>query len=71
MGFKAESRRLAISDIKPLKTVAASVKKTPKYGQIVASTGQVGIVELPVVAAGSLISAGSICFWTAICALKR
>jgi hypothetical protein len=53
MGFKAESRRLAISDIKPLKTVAASVKKTPKYSQLVASTGQVGIVEPPVVAAGS------------------
>jgi ParB-like chromosome segregation protein Spo0J len=50
MGFEAESRRLAISDIKPLKTVPASVKKTPKYAQIVASIGQVGIVEPPVVA---------------------
>lgn len=50
MGFEAESRRLAISDIKPLKAVAASVKKTPKYAQIVASIGQVGIVEPPVVA---------------------
>jgi ParB-like chromosome segregation protein Spo0J len=50
MGFEAGSRRIALSDIKPLKAVAASVKKTPKYAQIVASIGQVGIVEPPVVA---------------------
>lgn len=50
IGFEAESRRLAISDIKPLKVVAASVKKSPKYAQIVASIGQVGVVEPPVVA---------------------
>lgn len=50
MGFEAESRRIALSDIKPLKAVAVSVKKTPKYAQIVASIGQVGIVEPPVVA---------------------
>jgi ParB-like chromosome segregation protein Spo0J len=50
IGFEAGSRRLAISDIRCLKIVPASVKKTPKYAQIVASIGQVGIVEPPVVA---------------------
>jgi hypothetical protein len=49
MGFETESRRLDLSDIKPLKSVAVSLKKTAKYAQIVASIGQVGIVEPPVV----------------------
>ena len=49
MSFEAASRRLAITDIQPLKIVSAAVKKTPKYAQIVASIGQVGIVEPPVV----------------------
>lgn len=49
MGFEGASRRLAISDIQPLKIVSAAVKETPKYAQIVASIGQVGIVEPPVV----------------------
>ena len=49
MGFEAASRRLAIADILPLKIVSAAVKQTPKYAQIVASIGQVGIVEPPVV----------------------
>ena len=49
MAFEAASRRLAIADIQPLKIVAAAVKQTPKYAQIVASIGQVGIVEPPVV----------------------
>ena len=50
MGFEAASQRLAITDIQPLKMVSAAVKKTPKYAQIVASIGEVGIVEPPVVA---------------------
>lgn len=49
MAFEAASRRLAIADILPLKIVSAAVKQTPKYAQIVASIGQVGIVEPPVV----------------------
>jgi hypothetical protein len=49
MGFEGASRRLVITDIQPLKIVSAAVKKTPKYAQIVASIGQVGIVEPPVV----------------------
>jgi ParB-like chromosome segregation protein Spo0J len=50
MGFEAASRRLAISDIQPLKIVSAAVKKTAKYIQIASSIGEVGIVEPPVVA---------------------
>ena len=49
MGFEGASRRLSIADIQPLKIVSAAVKKTSKYAQIVASIGQVGIVEPPVV----------------------
>jgi hypothetical protein len=49
MGFEGASRRLAISNIQPLKIVSDVVKKTPKYAQILASIGQVGIVEPPVV----------------------
>lgn len=49
MGFEAATRRLAIADIQPLKIISAAVKKTPKYGQILASIGEIGIVEPPVV----------------------
>src|SRR4029079_1772934 len=49
MGFAGASRRPSIADIQPLKIVSAAVKKSPKYAQIVASIGQVGIVEPPVV----------------------
>jgi ParB-like chromosome segregation protein Spo0J len=49
MAFEPESRRLAIANIQPLKIVSAAVKKSAKYAQIVASIGQVGIVEPPVV----------------------
>ncbi len=40
---------MAISDIQPLKIVSDAIKKTPKYAQIVASIGEIGIVEPPVV----------------------
>ena len=50
MGFEEASRRLAIGDIQPLKIVSDVIKKTPKYAQIVASIGEIGIVEPPVVA---------------------
>ena len=49
MGFEEISRRLAIGDIQPLKIVSDVIKKTPKYAQIVASIGEIGIVEPPVV----------------------
>ena len=48
MGFEKATRRLAIADLQPLKIVSA-VKKSPKYVQIVASIGEIGIVEPPVV----------------------
>ena len=44
-GSNGASRRLAIADIQPLKIVSDAVKKTPKYAQIVASIGEIGIVE--------------------------
>jgi ParB-like chromosome segregation protein Spo0J len=49
MAFEAASRRLPIANIQPLKIVSDTVKKTPKYAQIVASIDQVGIIEPPVV----------------------
>jgi ParB-like chromosome segregation protein Spo0J len=49
MGFEKATRRLAMADLQPLKIVSAAVKKSPKYAQIVASIGEIGIVEPPVV----------------------
>jgi hypothetical protein len=49
IGFEKATRRLAIADIRPLKIVSAAIKKSPKYAQIVASIGEIGIVEPPVV----------------------
>src|SRR5215207_8705474 len=49
MGFEDVGQRIAISDIRSLRLVSAAVKKTPKYAQIAASIGEVGIVEPPVV----------------------
>lgn len=48
--FEEETVPLPIADIRPLKLVSAIIKKTSKYNQIVASIGQVGIIEPPVVA---------------------
>lgn len=50
MGFEEVAQCIAIADIQPLKLVSAAIKKTPKYAKIVASIGEVGIVEPPVVA---------------------
>jgi hypothetical protein len=50
MGFEGACLRIAIADIQPLKITSDAVRKTPKYGQIVASINEVGIVEPPVVA---------------------
>jgi ParB-like chromosome segregation protein Spo0J len=49
IGFERATRRLIISDIQPLKIVSVAVKKSPRYAQIVASIGEIGIVEPPVV----------------------
>ena len=51
MGFEKATLRVAITDIQPLKIVSAAIKKSPKYAQIVASIGEIGIVEPPVVTA--------------------
>jgi hypothetical protein len=50
MAFEREALRLAIVNIQPLKIVGDTVKKSPKYAQIVASIAEVGIIEPPVVA---------------------
>ncbi|MDR3500697.1 MAG: plasmid partitioning protein RepB C-terminal domain-containing protein [Parvibaculum sp.] len=50
MGFEKAGIRVAIANIRPLKAVPDTVKKSPKYLQIVASIADVGIIEPPVVA---------------------
>lgn len=50
LGFERERLRIPIAAIAPLKAVSDAVKASPKYRQIVASVGEVGIVEPPVVA---------------------
>jgi hypothetical protein len=50
MGFEEKRLRIPIADIAPLKAVPDAVKASPKYRQIVASVGEIGIIEPPVVA---------------------
>ena len=50
MAFEQTAERLAIADVQPLRKVADTVKKTPKYAQIAASIREVGIIEPPIVA---------------------
>jgi hypothetical protein len=50
MAFEQKSVRLTIADIQPLRVVAPNIKKTIKYARILASVGEVGVVEPPVVA---------------------
>jgi hypothetical protein len=56
MAFEDEASRIAIADIQPLRLVSATVKKTTKYAQIVASIREVGIIEPPVVARDRAVS---------------
>jgi hypothetical protein len=49
--FEQATRRLPIAAIAPLHLVSDAVKATPKYGQIVASVREIGVVEPPVVVA--------------------
>lgn len=49
LGFESVSLKISISDIEPLRTVTPQTKKSVKYGQIVASIVEVGIIEPPVV----------------------
>ncbi len=48
--FEAQSVRIAISDIVPLKIVSPQLKASKKYTQIASSIKEVGIVEPPIVA---------------------
>jgi hypothetical protein len=50
LGFEQQSVRIPIASITPLKHVSDAVKQSPKYGQIVTSIREVGIIEPPVVA---------------------
>lgn len=50
MAFEKAGLRIPIADIRPLRIVTNSIKKTPKYAQIAASIRDVGIIEPPIVA---------------------
>lgn len=50
LGFEVASRRMPISEIRPLHEVRPNIKKSAKYRQIAASIREVGIIEPPVVA---------------------
>ena len=45
MAFETEVRRIRVSDIYPLYRVGTTTKQTVKYRQIVASIGEVGVIE--------------------------
>ena len=49
MGFEQRTRVVKLSDIHPLKLVTEEVKRSPKYRQIAASIGEIGLVEPPVI----------------------
>lgn len=50
MGFEERTTPVRLADIQPLKLVSEEVKRSPKYRQIAASVGEIGLVEPPVVA---------------------
>lgn len=50
MAFEPDGVVVALSDILPVKQLAATVKKSRKYQQVAASIQEVGIIEPPVVA---------------------
>ncbi|MCA1549972.1 ParB N-terminal domain-containing protein [Bradyrhizobium sp. BRP19] len=50
MGFEERTATVRLADIQPLKLVSEEVKRSPKYRQIAASVGEIGLVEPPVVA---------------------
>lgn len=51
IAFEKAGKRLAITDIQPLRLVTEAIKKSPKFARIAASIREVGIIEPPVVAA--------------------
>ena len=50
MAFEENAQRILITDILPLRAVSDTIKKSLKYGQIMSSIREVGIIEPPVVA---------------------
>lgn len=50
MAFEDAAIRIPIADVRPLRLVAAPIKKSAKYMQIAASIREVGIIEPPVIA---------------------
>ena len=51
IGFERESRRIAITDIRPLHMISPTMRQSMKFLQIAASIKEVGIIEPPVVIA--------------------
>jgi hypothetical protein len=49
MGFEQRTLVVKLANIQPLKLVTEEVKRSPKYRQIAASVGEIGLVEPPVV----------------------
>jgi hypothetical protein len=49
--FGAQTERIALADLTPLRTVTEAIRRTPKYSQIAASVREIGMVEPLVVAA--------------------
>lgn len=50
IGFEADTVKLQIDDISPLKIVTTAVRESEKFQQIIASIREIGIIEPPVVA---------------------
>jgi RepB plasmid partitioning protein/ParB-like nuclease domain len=49
LGFEMTSLRIPICQIEPLRILTATVRKSVKFGQIVSSIAEVGLIEPPVV----------------------
>ncbi len=49
LGFEMTSLRISIAQIEPLRILTPQIRKSIKFGQIVASIAEVGLIEPPVV----------------------
>lgn len=49
LGFEMTSLRIPIAQIEPLRILTPTIRKSVKFGQIVASIAEVGLIEPPVV----------------------
>lgn len=50
MAFEDAALRVSMANVRPLRSVTAHMKKSPKYLQIAASIREVGVIEPPVIA---------------------